>query len=86
MFIPAYFLSLRALSVHAKLWIKGKEAQPPSLWYRGLASILCIQPSIYILKSCLKFERTNTFGLRIDYDWDSNSSLLFLRAPQDDDF
>ena len=28
----------RALSVHAKLWIKGKEAQPPSLWYRGLAT------------------------------------------------
>jgi hypothetical protein len=52
----------------------------------SLASILCIQPSIYILKSCLKFECTDAFGLRIDYDWDPNGSLLFLRAAQDGHF
>ena len=43
-------------------------------------------PCIYILKSCLKFELTDAFGLRIDYDWDPNGRLLFLRAAQDGHF
>ena len=77
----------RALSVHAKLWIKGKEAQPPSLWYRGLATsgealaltrLLIFKMMLLLVTRTLSFEVNNTFLVSYSIDTLFIQSLVGL--------